>query len=124
MKKNQIKQGSLYIAKISGREVTVRVDRIYQRSGYNGALETRYDVTNLKTKRQTTFRSAAKFRGEAQTPEQRLAAAIRAAEMMGAEARKMIEQGNVTRARATAARGAHWANLVIRLQGTHRCQCQ
>ncbi len=71
MKASEIKKGGLYIARISGNIVTVRVDEIRETSAsrmnrYSGRLErtdkTVYDVTNLDTGRRTTFRSAAKFR--------------------------------------------------------------
>ena len=53
MKKSEIKVGGLYLAKVAGSVTTVRVDAT-RGSGYN--------VTNLRTGRKTTFRSAAKFR--------------------------------------------------------------
>lgn len=63
MKKAEIKVGGLYLAKISGKMVTVRVDRIRPR--YEADHDTvAYEVTNLSTGRKVTFRSAAKFRGE------------------------------------------------------------
>jgi len=71
MKKNEIKEGSHYVAKVSGKLTTVRVDKIRVASSYGAAMTavTVYDVTNLSTKRKTTFRSAQKFRSEArQTP--------------------------------------------------------
>lgn len=64
MKKAEIKVGGLYKAKVSGNIVTVRVDRINERDGFNAGKAT-FDVTNLTTGRKTTFRSAAKFRCEA-----------------------------------------------------------
>lgn len=69
MKKAEIRVGGLYTARISGRFVTVRVDAIREAIGHawHGTKEvTVYDVTNLNTGRKTTFRSAAKFRGEVQ----------------------------------------------------------
>lgn len=74
MKKNEITVGSHYVAKVSNRLVTVRVDAIREVLGYvTGASywtkrtpdKTVYDVTNLATGRKTTFRSAAKFRSVA-----------------------------------------------------------
>jgi len=71
MKASEIKKGGKYIAKVSGNLVTVGVDEIREtrRSGrydYSGRPTYRdaviYDVTNLKTGRKTTFKSAAKFR--------------------------------------------------------------
>lgn len=64
MNKSEIRVGGLYTARVSGRIVTVRVDMIREvpRQGGKGIYCTAYDVTNLTTGRQTTFRSAAKFR--------------------------------------------------------------
>ena len=73
MKKNEIRVGGYYTARISGRFVTVRVDAISQSGPYfSGAKRevTVYDVTNLATGRKTTFRSAAKFRSEAREQRQ------------------------------------------------------
>jgi DNA helicase-2/ATP-dependent DNA helicase PcrA len=65
MKKEQIKVGGVYRARISGNFVDVRVDDIRTtRAGY-GREGTHYHVTNLKTNRKCVFRSAAKFRGPA-----------------------------------------------------------
>lgn len=65
MKKSDIKVGGYYRANVSGILVTVRVDEIstfnsnkYRKGG------TRYEVTNLRTGRMLTFRSARKFRRE------------------------------------------------------------
>lgn len=60
MKKNEIKCGSYYTAKVNGKIVTVRVDSIETTYSSNSL---RYHVTNTETGRTTTFRSAAKFRG-------------------------------------------------------------
>ena len=66
MKKAEIKVGGMYLAKVSGMVTTVRVDKIRQspngRTGEFAREITVYDVTNVKTGRSTTFRSAAKFR--------------------------------------------------------------
>jgi len=65
MKKNEIKVGGLYRAKVSGKLVTVRVDAIRVRDGYGTMKDTTvYDITNLSTGRKTTFKSAVKFRSE------------------------------------------------------------
>lgn len=64
MKKNEIVTGSCYLAKVSGKLVTVRVDKIRFAVPYAGA-RTVYDVTNLATNQQIIFRSARRFRGEA-----------------------------------------------------------
>lgn len=66
MKKNQIKVGGIYIAKVAGKLTTVRVDAIREVTEYNDREGTRYDVTNLATNRRTSFRSAMKFRREVQ----------------------------------------------------------
>ena len=74
MKKSEIKVGGIYIAKVSGKLTTVRVDAIREVEGFNTGesywtkktnATTLYDVTNLRTGRTTTFRSAAKFRSQA-----------------------------------------------------------
>lgn len=78
MKKHEISVGGHYLAKVSGRVVTVRVDAVrevskYRRNNYSGesvyGSAAVYDVTNLATGRRTTFRSAAKFRGKAKPTE-------------------------------------------------------
>lgn len=76
MKQNEIKVGGIYIAKVSNKLTRVRVDEIrtynptFGKYAYTTSLfkkeQLRYDVTNLTTGRKTTFRSAAKFRGEVQ----------------------------------------------------------
>jgi hypothetical protein len=66
MKAKDIEVGGHYVANVSGRSVVVRVDNIrdeYRARGlYDNKLVRFYDVTNLYTRRSTTFRSAAKFR--------------------------------------------------------------
>lgn len=69
MKKNEIKVGGKYKAKVSGNLVTVRVDSIRSSAYGEGKRNDLYDVTNLATGRKTTFRSAAKFRAEATNSE-------------------------------------------------------
>lgn len=66
MKKNEIKVGGLYAAKVSGRNVAVRVDAVRAASKEG----TFYDVTNLTTGRKITFRSAAKFQREVKPKQQ------------------------------------------------------
>lgn len=69
MKKSEIKVGGHYQANVSNNLVTVRVDCIRERSdSFLRRDTTVYDVTNLKTGRTTTFRSAAKFRREVSAP--------------------------------------------------------
>jgi hypothetical protein len=67
MKASQIKVGGKYIAKVSGKLTTVRVDSIRETGDWKGRTQTRYDVTNLETGRRTTFRSASKLRSQAPT---------------------------------------------------------
>jgi len=71
MKATEIEKGGIYIARISGNLVQVRVDEIREVTSsrmnhYSGRLDYTdkviYDVTNLATGRRTTFKSAAKFR--------------------------------------------------------------
>ena len=64
MKKSEIKVGGHYVAKVSDKLVTVRVDAI-RKAEYPTSGSARYDVTNLSTGRKTTFRSAMKFRSVA-----------------------------------------------------------
>ena len=66
MKKHEIKIGSHYLARVSGKRVMVRVDAINKPSYESYMLRNRrpsetYAVTNLATGRKLTFRSAAKF---------------------------------------------------------------
>lgn len=66
MKKHEITIGQNYIARVSGKLVTVRVDAIRERYtglASNARYSLHYDVTNLATGRRLTFRSAQKFRG-------------------------------------------------------------
>jgi hypothetical protein len=65
MKQSEVEQGGVYIAKVSGRLVKVRIDRIESHSDWRGRSCTRYHVTNLLTNRKTVFRAASKFRGPA-----------------------------------------------------------
>ncbi len=64
MRKHEIEVGKYYIAKVSGKLTTVRVDGICGATHF-GKLQTVYNVTNLSTGRKTTFRSARRFRLEA-----------------------------------------------------------
>jgi hypothetical protein len=66
MKKADIRVDRLYTAKVAGKFTTVRVDKIEE----SGRL-TYYRVTNLTTGRKTTFHSAAKFRSEVKSSEQK-----------------------------------------------------
>ena len=70
MKAKEIKIGGVYVAKISSKLTTVRVDEI-RTTSYN-PVRIHYDVTNLATGRRTTFRSASKFRHPTETVAQRV----------------------------------------------------
>lgn len=70
MKKNEIKVGGHYRAKVSDKLVTVRVDGIEDRAMGFGKPHTAYHVFNLSTGRKTTFRSAAKFRSKVSKPKE------------------------------------------------------
>ncbi len=61
MKAKEIQVGGRYLAKVNNVVTIVRVDAV--RADYAG--RTRYDVTNTRTGRATTFRSPSKFRGAA-----------------------------------------------------------
>lgn len=71
-KKSEVKEGQVWTARINGRVVQVRVDSIEYHEGYKpqGLYSgrptrpghTTYHVTSLVTGRQTSFRSATKFR--------------------------------------------------------------
>ncbi len=65
MKKSEIKVGGEYIAKVSGKLTTVRVDCTRNFCNAQGGESTKYFVTNLATEKKLTFSSAAKFRREA-----------------------------------------------------------
>lgn len=66
MKKDEVKVGGTYSAKVSGRLTVVRVDSISELpSGFYKRSGTLFNVTNTRTGRKTIFRSAAKFRGVA-----------------------------------------------------------
>lgn len=78
MKQTEIKVGEQYQAKVSGQIVVVRVDAIREAFSYHRGVERGkvvYDVTNLRTGRALTFKSAAKFR---RPVSKSLAATIRA----------------------------------------------
>ncbi len=75
MKKSEIVLNGVYIAKVSNKLTKVKVLAIRSRFKDSGTFYsprttevTIYDVVNLATGRQTTFRSAAKFRSEVKQP--------------------------------------------------------
>jgi intein/homing endonuclease/ribosomal protein L37AE/L43A len=67
MKRDQIKVGGLYIAKVASRLTTVRVDSIKEGTDWRGKPTITYHVTNLTTQRKTIFHSAMKFRMKSST---------------------------------------------------------
>jgi len=72
MKKADLKVGSYYVAKVSGKLTVVRLDEMRETCTAHGVRDYRishyYDVTNLRTNRTLTFRSAQKFRREVAKP--------------------------------------------------------
>ena len=81
MKLEDVKEGGHYRARVSGKLVTVRIDKIRREERYSsqqpqgyatGKLrtvkKTFFDVTNLATGRRIVFRSAAKFQFAASVP--------------------------------------------------------
>ena len=60
MKKSEIEIRGVYVAKVSGQLVSVRIDR---ESPYGG-----WDATNLATGRTVRVRTAARLRRRVQTP--------------------------------------------------------
>jgi hypothetical protein len=63
MKQNEIQIDKLYVAKVNGKLTKVKVNtiRVHAKTAYSQS-RTIYDVTNIKTGRSTSFRSASKFR--------------------------------------------------------------
>ena len=57
MKKIEVKIGGMYVAKVSDRLVTVRIDSVHSRQGWN--------ATNTKTGKRIHIKSAQRLRGEA-----------------------------------------------------------
>ena len=73
MTKDEIGVGGLYVAKISGNIVTVRVEKIFKtQSNKYCKGGTHYEVKNLSTDRLCTFKSAAKFRRPVKPPGQKV----------------------------------------------------
>ena len=72
MKKSEIKVGNHYIARVSNRLTTVRVDEMGMSEPWAGYRRARqyYHCTNLSTGRKVTFKSASKFRKEADVGDQ------------------------------------------------------
>ena len=57
MKKNEVKIGGMYVAKVSDRLVTVRIDSVHSRQGWN--------ATNTRTGKRIHIKSAQRLRGKA-----------------------------------------------------------
>ena len=115
MRKSEIKVGGHYLAKVSGKVVTVRVDAIREVECWVGlassgkkAMQPRFDVTNLTTGRKTTFRSAAKFRGIALNEEQ-------------AKAKKVIDQINDDLAEMTSGSSLHIEARITPTKEVEQC---
>lgn len=69
MKRAEVRVGGIYLAKISGRLVRVRLDDELRREGWRTGRKCNYWLTtNLDTGRNITIRSAAKLRSEVVTP--------------------------------------------------------
>jgi len=62
MKKNEIEVGGHYVAKVSDRLTTVRIDAANPRGGW--------DATNLRTKKQVRIKSAQRLRHQTRGPGQ------------------------------------------------------
>jgi len=66
MKATELRINEVYLAKVSGRIVPVRLDRIQLRIHHSsGRAYREYHVTNLRTGRKLTFRSPQRFRRSA-----------------------------------------------------------
>lgn len=63
---SQIERGEIYMAKVSGQLVPVKVELIFEKfCSLSDKSVTRYKVLNLVTHRYLEFRSAARFRRKA-----------------------------------------------------------
>jgi hypothetical protein len=70
MKKNEVKVGSVYTAKVSDRLVPIRIDSVHSRGGWN--------ATNTKTGKRIHVKSAQRLRGPAKSDKKKLAATTKA----------------------------------------------
>lgn len=68
MKQSELKVGEHYLAKVSNKTTIVRLDAIREIEVLTGACSSskrrtvkRFDVTNMRTERKATFRSAIRF---------------------------------------------------------------
>ena len=57
MRKNDIKIGHRYTAKVSGCIVNVRINRTIERCGWSGKTQLHYLATNLRTGRSIEIKS-------------------------------------------------------------------
>jgi hypothetical protein len=64
LKKSEIQVGHLYLATVSGKKAVLRVDAINEVCIGSIKVATRYRCTNLRSKREVTARSAARFHVE------------------------------------------------------------
>lgn len=69
MRKQDVVIGSVYLAKVSGKRVKVRIDSVREVPGYLGSRSTtRWSATNLATGRTIEIRSAARLTALPPTP--------------------------------------------------------
>jgi hypothetical protein len=79
VKLSEVIQGGIYTARVSGRIVAVRVERIRDVSAWNysrcgpgrNVVAKHIDVVNLETGRRMTWRSAARLRAPILSPAER-----------------------------------------------------
>ncbi len=62
MKKAEIQIGGIYLAKVSGQVVPVRVTKERDTYSYNGNYRMTWEATNLRTGRTVRIKSAQRFR--------------------------------------------------------------
>jgi hypothetical protein len=98
MKKNEVKVGGQYIAKVSGQLAQVRIDRENPHGGW--------DATNLATKKVVRIKSAQRLRAEAGVTKAEVKAAKAAvAAQVGAGAKPAAAVAKDAKAAPTAAKG-------------------
>jgi hypothetical protein len=98
MKKNEVKVGGQYIAKVSGQLAQVRIDRENPHGGW--------DATNVATKKPVRIKSAQRLRAEAGVSKAEVKAAKAAvAAQVGAGAKPAAESAKDAKATAAAAGG-------------------
>jgi len=82
MKKDEVKVGGFYAAKVSGRMATVRIDAENHRGGW--------DATNLTTKKKVRIKSAQRLRHETRGPGQKAKPDV-------AKTVEAVEKGDLTK---------------------------